>query len=140
MTPPPPQPLWACLQVPVAAVQSSYNKDDFFDQLSCDTLERMAISDGGEPCRARCGGAGRGARSAGRARARAGRAPPARGAAPGPPAAPWGPSWWQPHPFGSGSAHMVSAHPGGGRYPHRRRRRAGWPPVLGPQASTANHC
>ncbi|KAL4421803.1 hypothetical protein ABPG77_009609 [Micractinium sp. CCAP 211/92] len=33
--------------VPVAPVQSSYNKDDFFDQLSCDTLERMAISDEG---------------------------------------------------------------------------------------------
>lgn len=35
-------------QVPVAPVQSSYNKDDFFDQLSCDTLERLAISDEGE--------------------------------------------------------------------------------------------
>lgn len=36
--------VWFCLcvQVPVAAAQGTYKKDDFFDQLSCDTLERTA--------------------------------------------------------------------------------------------------
>lgn len=59
--PAPPNPkshpkIWS-LQVPVAAAQSSYNKDDFFDKLSCDTLERLAISDEGG---CRLGGVGGG--------------------------------------------------------------------------------
>jgi hypothetical protein len=66
----------------VVPATSSYSKDDFFDQLSCDTLERLA--DGGEwgrldgggavPCRAgwpaagrcRAGAAGRESRGRGR--------------------------------------------------------------------------
>lgn len=32
----------------MASIQGSYKKDDFFDQLSCDTLERLAIHDEGE--------------------------------------------------------------------------------------------
>ena len=37
------------LQVPAAAAQT-YAKDDFFDQLSCDTLERLQVTDEGGGC------------------------------------------------------------------------------------------
>ena len=47
---------WCVAQVPAAPKQASYVKDDFFDQLSCDTLERLHLhEEGGEglgPCRA----------------------------------------------------------------------------------------
>lgn len=31
--------------VPVAPIQATYTKDDFFDKLSCDTLERIHIAE-----------------------------------------------------------------------------------------------
>jgi hypothetical protein len=37
------------LQVPAAGAQT-YAKDDFFDQLSCDTLERLQVNDEGGGC------------------------------------------------------------------------------------------
>ncbi len=41
--------LFFCPQVAVAPKEGAYVKDDFFDQLSCDTLERLHLQEeGGE--------------------------------------------------------------------------------------------